>query len=140
MKTEIKKAFTVSILFIFGAIGYYSLEIIFRGYSHWSMGICGGICLVGIYFIDKLQKNIYIKALVSALLITLIEFSAGCILNLWLGLKVWDYGALRLQLLGQISLLFSMIWYALSLIIFLLFSLFKRKKRILGMSIRNFKV
>ncbi len=137
MKKEIKRVFLICLIFLGGAFGYYYLEILFRGHSHWTMGVCGGICLVGIYLIDKLNKSIYKKAFMGTLLITFVEFIAGCILNLWLGLKIWDYSNLRLHFLGQISLLFSIIWYALSLIIFALFSLAKRKKRILTGSIRN---
>ena len=137
MKKEIKRFFIISLIFLDGAFGYYYLEILFRGYSHWSMGVCGGICLIGIYFLDKLNKSIYQKALLGALLITLVEFLAGCILNLWLDLKIWDYSQLKLHFLGQISLLFTAIWYVLSFIIFLIFSFVKRKKRILPRSIRN---
>ena len=137
MKKELKQALLIFLMFLCGAFGYYYLEILFRGYSHWSMGVCGGICLIGIYLIDKLNKNICQKALLGALLITLVEFFAGCILNLWLGLKVWDYSGLRLNFLGQISLLFTSIWYALSFIIFAIFLFIKRKKRIPHRSIRN---
>ena len=140
MKTQLKMIYTICILFILGAVGYYLLEVAYRGFSHWTMGICGGICLTGIYFIDKLQKNILKKALIGTLMITAVEFLAGCIVNLWLDLGVWDYGNLKIHLLGQISLLFSVVWYGLSLLIFLVLSLLKRKKRILRMSIRNFKV
>ena len=35
-------------LFLWGIGGwiYYSLEIIFRGFSHWSMFVLGGICMM----------------------------------------------------------------------------------------------
>ena len=49
-------------------------------------------------------------------MITLYEFIAGTILNIVLGLNVWDYSNLPLNILGQICLPFSIIWYFLSII------------------------
>lgn len=128
MKT---KTFTrITFLFFIGGIGYYLMEVAFRGYSHWTMGLCGGICLVGIYFINKKFSHLYapIRAVMCAGLITAVEFLAGCILNLWLGLGIWDYSSLKFHLLGQVSLLFSCIWFAISLVICIVFSKIKQKK------------
>ena len=33
-------------LFIIGGFTYYMIEILWRGYSHWSMFILGGICFL----------------------------------------------------------------------------------------------
>ena len=33
-------------LFLIGGALYYVIEILWRGYSHWSMFILGGICFV----------------------------------------------------------------------------------------------
>ena len=35
-------------LFLWGIGGwiYYTLEILFRGFSHWSMFVLGGICMI----------------------------------------------------------------------------------------------
>ena len=120
------------LLFLTGGFGYYLIEVLFRGHSHWTMGLCGGICLVGIYFINRrfAAFSYTLRAILSALLITAVEFVAGCILNLWLGLSIWDYSALPYNLLGQISLLFSGIWFFLSFGICVLISMMeKRSKR-----------
>ena len=117
MKT--RKITQTAVLFLAGGIGYYLIEVTFRGHSHWTMGLCGGLCLVGIYFINlKFSHLSYItRAAMCSGLITTVEFLAVCILNLWLNLGIWDYSSLKYNLLGQISLLFSCIWFALSLII-----------------------
>lgn len=47
---------------------------------------------------------------------TLLEFITGCIVNLWLGWNVWNYSSLPLNILGQISLPFILIWCGLSLV------------------------
>ncbi len=125
-----KNLIRVPILFVTGAIGYYLIEVAFRGYSHWTMGLCGGICLVGIYFINKKFSHFSspIRAVMCAGLITAVEFLAGCILNLWLKLGIWDYSSLKFNILGQVSLLFSCIWFALSLVICLVFTKATQKK------------
>lgn len=43
-----------------------------------------------------------------------LEFATGCVVNLWLGLDVWDYSQKPFNLLGQISLGSSVAWYFLS--------------------------
>ena len=48
--------------------------------------------------------------------ITLLEFVAGCIINLWCGLNVWDYSELPLNICGQICILFTGYWCLLSVI------------------------
>jgi len=119
IKSGTKKGFRMlknPLLFLGGGIAYYLIEVLFRGHSHWSMAICGGICLVGIYYINrKLSDHSYaVRALLSSVLITAVEFVAGCIVNLWLGWNVWSYNSLPFNLMGQISLLFSCIWFFLS--------------------------
>lgn len=122
-------SFKVPLLFLGGGVGYYLLEVIFRGHSHWSMAICGGLSLVGIYYINKkFRKRSYaFRAFWCSLLITAIEFIAGCIVNLWLGWNVWSYSSHYFNLFGQISLLFSCIWFFLSLGVCLIISFVEQK-------------
>ncbi len=49
-------------------------------------------------------------------MITAAEFAAGCILNLGLGLAVWDYSDMPFQLLGQICLPYSILWAVLAMV------------------------
>ena len=116
-------------LSVTGGAGYYSLEILFRGYSHWSMAVCGGLCLLTIYRLsDKLKKRpLYVKAALGALIITAVEFVAGCIVNLTLGWNVWDYSALPFNILGQICLPFTLLWFLLCLPVCPFCSIIKKK-------------
>ena len=116
------------LLFLTGGIGYYAMEVLYRGYSHPSMALCGGICLVGIYRINSIfsRSSLLLRALMSALFITLTELICGLIVNLRMGLRVWDYSRMPCNLAGQICLPFSLLWFALSLPLSLLFS--HRKK------------
>ena len=55
------------------------------------------------------------QMIISSVIVTAIEFIAGVILNIWLKLDIWDYGNLKFNLLGQISLRTSVIWFLLAL-------------------------
>ncbi len=103
------------LIFIFGGIYYCFLEALFRGYTHWTMGITGGACFLGLFLISiKGQKQpLLLLCLEGSLLITALEFTAGSIVNLLLGWHVWDYSSLRFHLFGQISLLYSIVWFFL---------------------------
>lgn len=100
-----------------GGTAYYALELLCRGYSHWSMAICGGICLDAIYHINRRwnKKHILLRAAAGAAVITAVELVCGCLVNLTFHLNVWDYSHLPLNFLGQICLPFSLLWMGLCL-------------------------
>lgn len=115
-------------IFVIGAIGYGILEIIWRGYTHISMLLAGGICLLGIKFIYDFFKNhtLFAKAFLSSVFISTVEAVIGFIVNIKLSLNVWNYSALPFNIGGQVCLLFSFFWFLLSLIIMIFFELQKR--------------
>ncbi len=104
-------------LFGIGAVGYYLLEILFRGFSHWTMALCGGICLCLIYTANRrlVTYPLIPRALLGAVIITSVELVAGCVLNLYLQWGIWDYSHLPFNLWGQITPIFSGLWFALCL-------------------------
>ena len=107
-----------SITFITGSILYPIIELLWRGRTHTSMSLAGGLCFVLIDRIccQKMQKkSLTAKCTVGSLLITSVEFFIGLWVNLLLKLNVWDYSALPLNILGQICLPFSAIWFILTL-------------------------
>ena len=107
------------ILFLIGGAAYCGIEILFRGYTHWSMYILGGLCFVIIGLINELltwKIPLISQMFISSIVITVLEFITGCIVNLWLGIGVWDYSDQPYNLLGQICLLFTNLWFLLSLI------------------------
>ena len=92
--------------FVFGAGVYSILEIIYRGYTHPSMAVTGGICGAVIYALS-ISKIKYVKAaIISAFFITAAELTVGLI--------VWDYSHHKFNFMGQICPLFSLIWLVLS--------------------------
>lgn len=100
---------------LMGGTFYSLLEVVSRGYTHWSMTLTGGACAAIMYHAFSVSKRcVWIKCLWGSLIITALEFASGCIFNLWLDMKVWDYSDRPLNLMGQICLPFSVLWYALS--------------------------
>ena len=106
------------LIFSVGAIGYGLLEILWRGYTHWSMLVAGGICFSAFTKIgNKMKKaSLLVRGLTGGLFITLIEFIFGVIFNIILKLKVWDYSKLPFNIAGQVCLLYTAIWSAISML------------------------
>lgn len=103
-------------LFYIGGIIYYCIEKLYRGYSHPTMLIVGGLAFLFCGLINKVlswDTPFLTQCILASIGITLIEFFSGCIINLWLGLDVWNYSNLPFNILGQISLLFSFFWIIL---------------------------
>ncbi len=103
------------LLFGFGALCYPLIELAWRGYSHWTMALAGGIVMVILFSVSRLPLALPLLWLIGALSITAIEFAVGCLVNRWLGWDVWDYSTLPLNLLGQICLPFTGVWFLLSI-------------------------
>lgn len=106
------------LLFLIGGFIYTQIEILWRGYTHWSMFVLGGICFVimGLLNEYKIQWHwcLLRQSIVSAVIVTIFEFFIGCIVNLWLKWNVWNYSNLPFNLYGQICLYFFLLWIPLS--------------------------
>ena len=100
-------------LFLFGGSIYYLLEIIFRGYSFPAMVACGGLCFIICGAINEKNRcmPLVLQQLVAAAGITAIEFLFGLVLNVLLGLHMWDYSNMPGNILGQICPQFTVLWF-----------------------------
>lgn len=108
-----------TLLFLTGGFTYGGIEILFRGYSHVSMLIAGGICFILIGLLDEVfpwDMALISQMVISAGIITAIEFLVGLVVNIWLKLNVWDYSAIPYNFMGQVCLLYTNLWFFLSLI------------------------
>jgi uncharacterized membrane protein len=106
-------------LFAVGGLLYYLIEILWRGYSHFSMFVLGGLCFILVGKINVyLEWNMFLwkQQIVAMIIITIAEFLAGLIVNVWLKLDVWNYSHLPFNFLGQICLYYSVLWFWLSAI------------------------
>lgn len=113
MKTGVGKYI---IIFGLGAFIYGAIEVIVRGYTHWTMALTGGAVMALFMLINRSRDvNILLRCLLGALVITSLEFAVGAVVNLGLGWDVWDYSEKPFNIMGQICPLFTLGWFALSL-------------------------
>ena len=118
-----------ALLFSLGGIGYNILEMLWRGRTHWSMFIAGGLCFSMFSVVsDKLKGlPLILKAVVCAFGITIVELMFGVVFNLLLGMNVWDYSNMPLNFMGQICPYFSLLWCLLALLFIPLADLINNK-------------
>lgn len=105
-------------MFLIGGTGYGLIEILWRGYTHPSMLMAGGICFSFFgYLGEKLKhKPIILRAVIGSGFITFIELIFGIIFNIILKQNVWNYSKRPFNFKGQICLLYSVFWAVLSII------------------------
>ena len=106
-------------LFFVGATIYVIIEKLYRGYSHWTMFLLGGICFIALGLINEVipwDMSLLLQMFIGGAIITVLELITGCVVNLWFGWNVWDYSELPFNLWGQISLFSSIVWVGLSLV------------------------
>lgn len=111
-----KKLSEYLFLWAVGGCLYYGFEILFRGFSHWSMFVLGGVCLVFFTVQGRMvhwEDPLWRQVLRCIVFVTSMEFITGIIVNKWLHLAVWDYSRLPFQLFGQICLQFTVIFSGL---------------------------
>jgi hypothetical protein len=105
-------------LFLAGGTIYPSLEILCRGKTDFSMALAGGICLClidGVCNSRLRMRPLAVKCFAGSGIITSVEFATGILVNLVLKLNVWDYSQLPMNILGQICLPFSLLWFFLTI-------------------------
>jgi len=106
--------------FLFGALAYPFLEILYRRRTHPSMSLAGGLGMMALKRCRQLHFSWPLRALLGALSITGIEYAAGLAFNR--RHHIWDYRKQKGHLQGQICPAFFGVW--------LLFAgLFTRKHR-----------
>ncbi len=106
------------LLFLIGGSVYALLEILWRGYTHWTMFLLGATCFVIMGLLNEYKIPwhwcLLRQSIVSACVITIFEFITGCIVNIQLGWQVWDYSDLPFNLCGQVCLYYFLLWIPLS--------------------------
>ncbi len=103
------------LIFLLGGFAYGGIEIIYRGYTHPTMMLAGGLSLISLAYLSNLEHIPFLlRCLLGGGIITSIEFLLGVIFNLLLGLNIWDYSGVPFNILGQICLSFSFAWIFLS--------------------------
>ncbi len=116
-------------LFLTGGTLYPLCEILCRGRTDFSMALAGGTCFC---LIDRVcnhklcGKPLSVKCFAGSSIITAVEFGTGVVVNLMLKMNVWDYSKMPMNIMGQVCLPFSILWYAATIPVMLLCTLFDR--------------
>lgn len=100
-----------------GGLLYGLLEVLQHGYTHWSMILLAAILCIPLDLANNhipWDMPLVIQAILGGLTITAAELVAGLILNIWLGLDVWNYSGLPGNLWGQICPEFAVLWVLLA--------------------------
>ena len=124
-----------ALIFISGAIIYMCLELLWRGYTHWTMGVVAGIATVLIGLINEVfpkDTPLLVQAPIASLIITELEYISGEILNVYLGLNIWDYSQIPFNVDGQVCLPASLLWMGIGIIAVLLDDFIRAKLNIDG--------
>lgn len=119
MIAKLKNVFHLLILFGIGAFTYMGIEMAYRSFTHWTMGIVGGLCFIIIGGLNNYydwKMPVWKQSVTGAAVITALEFVSGVVLILEMGLGIWDYSNMPFNVLGQICLPFSLAWIALSFV------------------------
>lgn len=105
------------IFFILGGIGYGIIELLWRGRTHWSMLLAGGLCFMIFSLVaDKFRnRSLLLKAVLCAVAVTAVELVFGIIFNIMFKMHVWDYSGVPLNFLGQICPRYTLLWGLLAL-------------------------
>ena len=97
---------------------YYGIEILYRGYSHWTMAVLAGIIAIligGLNDTFSYEMPFDLQIIIGTCFATAFEGIAGVILNIFLGLGIWDYSNLwGTFFFGQCNIFFCVAWAVLS--------------------------
>ena len=110
----------LAIWFLMGMV-YFVIEGIWRipkgGYANISMLAVGGLCGLLIGSINQIPKfynmSVWRQSVIGTGIVLIIEYIAGYILNIKMGLDIWDYSDMVFNVNGQICLEFALIWFLL---------------------------
>lgn len=114
MKNKVYK--DIILIFIMGAL-YMVLEGMWRGWTHISMLVVGGISA---FLIGRLNEHpafydrkMWQECIIGTAIILILEFTSGMVLNVWLKLNIWDYSDTWGNLYGQICIPYAILWFML---------------------------
>jgi len=102
------------ILFLIGGGGYYLLEILWRGWSHWTMFVLGGVCFLLLGHLEEVEPKLSFPGRLAAgcAICTFGELLFGLLFNRDYG--IWDYRQMPGNWGGQICPAFTLLWIPVS--------------------------
>ena len=110
------------LLWTWGGTVYYLLEVAYKSLTGHPERISWTMLVIAILLCIPVERcgaelpwdcPLWLQALCCAMLVTAVEFVSGLVLNVWLGLDIWDYSDLPFNFMGQICLQFFFVWWGL---------------------------
>lgn len=110
------------LLWTWGGATYFMLEVVYKTLTNHTSAISWTMLLLAFILCIPIERfgcelpwemPLLLQALICATAVVASELIAGIVLNVWLGLGVWDYSSLPGNFMGQICPQFSVVWFAL---------------------------
>ena len=100
-------------LFVLGGCGYQWVELAWRGTTHWTMFLAGGICLCLLQLLPTRRLPLPAAAGVGAVGASGLELIIGIVSRRVLHVVVWDYSTEWGNLAGLVCPRYSFYWFVL---------------------------
>ena len=103
-------------LFWFGGSTYVTFEVLWRGYSHWTMLLLAGFLFIISDLLNEIWSwsfSLRLQIIIATLIATLSELMTGLVVNVKLGWDIWDYSNVPFNFMGQICLPYTFLWAVL---------------------------
>ena len=115
-----------SVLFYLGGCAYMGLELLWRGRTHGSMFLAGGLCFLLIGHLEEVEPKLPVplRAVAGAMIITMVELGTGLAANR--DYAVWDYRGQPGNLWGQICPVFTVLWIPVAMLAIWLYRVLSR--------------
>lgn len=110
----------LAVWFLMGMV-YFVIEGLWRipqgGYANISMLFVGGLCGLLIGSINQIPRfynmSVWKQAVIGTGIVLAVEYVSGYILNIKMGLDIWDYSDMYFNINGQVCLEFGVLWFLL---------------------------
>ena len=102
-----------AMLFLLGGGGYLAIELAWRGASHWTMFLAGGICLCVLQALAVRPVCLPLAAGAGAAAVSGLEVCIGLACREVLHNAVWDYSAEWGNLAGLVCPRYCLYWFLL---------------------------
>ncbi len=113
----------IKLLIIWFVLGmcYFTLEGLYRipqgGYANIAMLFVGGFCGLIVGSINQIPQfykmTVWKQSIIGAIVVLIVEYISGYVLNIKMGLDIWDYSGMYFNINGQVCLAFAVIWFLL---------------------------
>lgn len=122
-RERIGKCLLSVLLWVWSGTLYFFIEVVWKTIHGRPEMISWTMLLLAIVLAVPLERfgaelpwdmPLIAQSAVCGVAITAVEFVAGILINVWLGMGVWDYSNIAGNLMGQVCLPFTLLWIFLS--------------------------